>query len=129
MKAFADLFKALADETRLQMLALLLRRGEMCVCDFVAVLEITQSKASRHLRYLRNAGLVRDRRDGLWVYYRVRPDPLPEPAVVLKAVGPVLAGMDMASLERRMDGWQAAKRSLGNCADPARVGGGAGGAS
>ena len=49
---FATCFTALADPTRLQMLALLLRRGELRVCDFVETLAITQSKASRHLRHL-----------------------------------------------------------------------------
>lgn len=64
----AELFKALADETRLRILNLLVR-GELCVCDIMAVLDIGQSKASRHLAYLRNAGLVDDRRDGVWMYY------------------------------------------------------------
>ncbi len=62
------LFKALADETRLRILHLLCHR-ELCVCQIVEVLEIGQSKASRHLGHLRNAGLVDDRREGLWMYY------------------------------------------------------------
>lgn len=68
MRNSAELFKALADETRLRILNLLVR-GELCVCDIVAVLEIGQSKASRHLAYLRNVGLVNDRRRGVWMYY------------------------------------------------------------
>jgi ArsR family transcriptional regulator, arsenate/arsenite/antimonite-responsive transcriptional repressor len=44
---------------------------ELCVCDIMGALGITQSKASRHLRYLFNAGLVTDRREGLWMYYRI----------------------------------------------------------
>lgn len=75
MKDLERIFKALADETRLRMLALLFARGELCVCDFIVALAITQSKASRHLRYLANAGLVRDRRDGVWVLYGPSPDP------------------------------------------------------
>jgi len=63
-----ELFKALADETRLRILNLLIR-GELCVCDIMAVLDIGQSKASRHLAYLRNVGLVDDRRSGVWMYY------------------------------------------------------------
>lgn len=63
-----QLFRALADETRLRILNLLVR-GELCVCEFTGVLGIGQSKASRHLAYLRNAGLVIDRRDGAWMYY------------------------------------------------------------
>ena len=75
MKTYAEIFKALADETRLTMLALLLWHGELCVCDVERVLEISQSKASRHLRYLKNAGLIDDRRDGLWIHYRVADSP------------------------------------------------------
>jgi ArsR family transcriptional regulator, arsenate/arsenite/antimonite-responsive transcriptional repressor len=65
-----DLFKALADRTRLRILGLLLA-GEVCVCDIHESLKIPQSKASRHLAYLRKSGLVETRRDGLWVHYRV----------------------------------------------------------
>jgi len=71
MKIEAQLFKALADETRLKILWLLMGQEELCVCDIMGVLGITQSKASRHLRYLFNAGLVTDRREGLWMYYRI----------------------------------------------------------
>ena len=68
MSNTVELFKALADETRLRILNLLCRR-ELCVCQIVEVLEIGQSKASRHLAHLRHAGLVTDRREGLWMYY------------------------------------------------------------
>jgi len=69
----ATFFKVLADETRLRMLLLLFEHEELCVCDFMAALEITQSKASRHLGTLRHEGLVDDRKDGLWSRYRLRP--------------------------------------------------------
>ena len=68
MPEAVKLFKALADETRLRILHLLCHR-ELCVCHIVDALEIGQSKASRHLAHLRNAGLVNDRREGLWMYY------------------------------------------------------------
>lgn len=71
MKQQARFFKALADETRLQILWLLLGEEELCVCDIMMVLGITQSKASRHLRCLYNLGWVTDRREGLWMYYRL----------------------------------------------------------
>lgn len=71
MREMADIFKALSDETRLLILALLLRHGELCVCDIESALGSTQSKTSRHLRYLLHAGLVSDRRVGAWVHYRV----------------------------------------------------------
>lgn len=64
------LFKALADATRLRILGLLLT-GEVCVCHIHESLKIPQPKASRHLAYLRKAGLVDTRRDGLWVHYRM----------------------------------------------------------
>ncbi len=73
MKDTAAFFGVLADEARLKMLWLLFNHRELCVCDFMEVLGITQSKASRHLRILYRAGLVTDRRDGLWVYYALRP--------------------------------------------------------
>jgi ArsR family transcriptional regulator len=63
-------FRALADQTRLRILALL-AGGEVCVCDIHETLGIPQPKASRHLAYLRRAGLVADRKAGLWVHYRL----------------------------------------------------------
>jgi ArsR family transcriptional regulator, arsenate/arsenite/antimonite-responsive transcriptional repressor len=76
------LFKALADATRLRILGLLLA-GEVCVCDIHESLKIPQSKASRHLAYLRRSGLVETRRDGLWIHYRI--GKLADP--VLAAIG------------------------------------------
>ncbi len=69
MRDAARFFKALSDESRLKMLWLLFNRQELCVCDVMAVLEITQSKASRHLAALRHIGIATDRREGLWSYY------------------------------------------------------------
>jgi len=71
MKQQAQLFKALADETRLRILLLLLKHGELCVCDLMASLESPQSSVSRHLTYLRNAGFVDGERRGVWMYYRI----------------------------------------------------------
>lgn len=68
MSKASALFKALSDPTRLRILHLL-SRGELCVCDLMAVLDITQSKTSRHLIYLKHAGLVKDRKEGQWSYY------------------------------------------------------------
>ena len=64
------LFKALADATRLRILGLLLT-GEVCVCHIHESLKIPQPKTSRHLAYLRRAGLVETRREGLWMHYRM----------------------------------------------------------
>ena len=63
-------FKTLNDPTRLRILALL-THGELCVCDLMAVLDLPQSTVSRHLAYLRNAGWVEDRRQGVWMYYKL----------------------------------------------------------
>jgi ArsR family transcriptional regulator len=64
------LFKALADRTRLRLLHLM-GAGEVCVCFLVEVLGTNQPKISRHLAYLRRAGVVAARRDGKWMHYRV----------------------------------------------------------
>jgi ArsR family transcriptional regulator len=65
-----QMFKALSDRTRLRILHLL-RPGERCVCDIVDVLGLSQPKISRHLAYLRKAGLVVSRREGHWSYYQL----------------------------------------------------------
>lgn len=64
------MFRAFSDRTRLRILHLL-RNGELCVCDLVAVIDAPQPKISRHLAYLRKAGLVVARKDGLWSHYRL----------------------------------------------------------
>ncbi len=69
-----DLFRALADPTRLRCLLLLQREGELCVCELTHALGESQPKVSRHLAQLREAGIVSDRRQGLWVYYRLHPE-------------------------------------------------------
>lgn len=73
MRHAAELFKALSDEIRLRIVALL-AHGELCVCDLTEVLELPQSTVSRHLSVLRRAGLVVDRRQGVWSYYRLAGD-------------------------------------------------------
>ena len=66
------MFRAFSDRTRLRILGLL-RPGELCVCDLVRVLGSPQPTVSRHLAYLRRAGLVDARREGLWMYYTLAP--------------------------------------------------------
>lgn len=68
MKNTTNLFKALAHQTRLHILSLLLD-GEVCVCQIMNILDLPQSTASRHLAILKKAGLVMDRRDGTWSHY------------------------------------------------------------
>jgi ArsR family transcriptional regulator len=70
MRDFARLFKALSDETRIRILKVLLER-ECCVCEVMQALDISQSRASRNLGMLEDAGFVKSRRDGLWIVYSV----------------------------------------------------------
>jgi ArsR family transcriptional regulator len=69
-RSLDQLFRALADPTRLRLLNLIADR-EICVCYFVEILGISQPKISRHLAYLRRAGLVATRREGKWMHYRL----------------------------------------------------------
>src|SRR5713101_7454461 len=87
-------FKALADTTRLRILGLLLT-GEVCVCHIHESLRIPQPKTSRHLAYLRRAGLVATRRDGLWVYYRLAASADPVLSTIQKAVAHGLQHLDV----------------------------------
>jgi ArsR family transcriptional regulator len=87
------LFKALADATRLRILGLLLT-GEVCVCDIHESLRVPQSKASRHLAYLRRSGLVDTRRDGLWIHYRLGRLTDPVLAAIVDAVRHGLARVE-----------------------------------
>lgn len=68
MEKLLDILKALSDETRLRILNLLYEQ-ELCVCDIMETLKISQAKASRHLINLKNAGLLKDRKQAQWVYY------------------------------------------------------------
>jgi len=79
-----DVFKQLADITRLRCLLLLQSEGELCVCELIHAVEESQPKISRHLAHLRNSGLVVDRKEGLWVHYRLNPA-LPEWVVTILA--------------------------------------------
>lgn len=70
----AQLFKALADETRLAILRQLREQGEVCACDFVACCERAQPTVSHHLKVLHDAGLLARERRGQWIYYRIVPE-------------------------------------------------------
>lgn len=82
-----DLFHALSDETRLEIIELL-RRGERCVCELTDSLDAAQSRLSFHLRVLRDAGIVRDRKDGRWVHYELEPDAFEEIQTLIAAMKP-----------------------------------------
>jgi ArsR family transcriptional regulator, arsenate/arsenite/antimonite-responsive transcriptional repressor len=92
LAARARLFHALSDETRLAILEML-RAGERCVCDLQDALEAAQSRLSFHLKVLKDAGLVRDRKEGRWSYYTL----VPKRATELEAYGRHLATRRTAS--------------------------------
>ena len=83
-----NLFKALADKTRLRILALL-GSNEVCVCHIHDSLGVPQPTVSRHLAYLRKSGLVEARRDGVWMHYQIS-----------RSLSPVLQGVVAAAVER-----------------------------
>lgn len=86
----AILFKALADRTRLRLINLM-GEDEVCVCFFVEVLKINQPKISRHLAYLKRAGVVESRRDGKWIHYRIVEPPDAHAASIFREVRTWLA--------------------------------------
>jgi len=69
-----QLFQLLSDQTRLRCLFLMQQQGELCVCELIHALNIIQPKVSRHLATLRDAGIVKDRRQGQWIYYQIHPE-------------------------------------------------------
>jgi ArsR family transcriptional regulator len=82
-----ELFHALSDETRLGIIELL-RKGERCVCELTDTLDAAQSRLSFHLRVLKDAGIVRDRKDGRWVHYELDPEAFEEMEVLVSAMKP-----------------------------------------
>jgi ArsR family transcriptional regulator len=99
------LFRALADRTRLRLLNLIADK-EICVCYFVEILKISQPKISRHLAYLRRAGIVAARRQGRWMHYRLLPPRDSVASTILKETLAHLRQMpdmekDLAKLETR----------------------------
>jgi len=93
LDGMARLFQALSDPTRLRIMGLLLT-GEVCVCDIHESLKLSQPKVSRHLSYLRKAGLVNTRREGLWIHYRLAETSDPFLSTISHAVTHVLGHVD-----------------------------------
>src|SRR3954467_9834240 len=113
------LFKALADRTRLRILNLLLA-GEVCVCDLHDTLGIPQPKASRHLAYLRAAGLVDARREGQWMHYRLSETRDPVGGVIRAEVTHALGHVDAVKkdakrLEQRTGCCVPARGAMAGC--------------
>jgi len=82
-----ELFHALSDETRLEVIELL-RKGERCVCELTDSLDAAQSRLSFHLRVLKDAGIVRDRKDGRWVHYELSPEAFEEVEALVEGMKP-----------------------------------------
>ena len=82
-----ELFHALSDETRLEIIELL-RKGERCVCELTDTLDAAQSRLSFHLRVLKDAGIVRDRKEGRWVYYELDPEAFEEVETLVSGMKP-----------------------------------------
>ena len=83
----AELFHALSDEARLEIIEILLD-GEHCVCDLMTHIDAAQSRLSYHLKVLKDAGLVTDRREGRWSYYTLQRDAFVEAESLLAALRP-----------------------------------------
>ena len=92
LERVAELFHALADPTRLGIIEQL-RGGEQCVCDLTDLLDTGQSRLSFHLKTLKDAGLLRDRRQGRWIYYALDPDAIAEIEAAVAAIKPSASGL------------------------------------
>jgi ArsR family transcriptional regulator len=84
MEELAIIFKALSDETRLRIIKLL-EQGELCVCDITAALDMVQPKVSFHLSALKEAGLIKDRKQGKWIHYSLNDKDLFRRMLILTA--------------------------------------------
>jgi ArsR family transcriptional regulator len=100
LTSLEEAFKAFADPTRLRILGLL-ANGEICVCNIHECLGISQPTASRHLAYLRKKGLVRTRKDGLWVHYQLAPLQEPVMRVLMSAVTHALCHCEVITKDRQ----------------------------
>ena len=100
MKYLAAIVKSLEEETRLRIMALLLDTEELCVCDFMAVLQLPQSTVSRHLSLLKNAGWLSDRRVGVWIHYSLTKDLSPIHKTLVAALRAILIQNKSAGKDR-----------------------------
>ena len=107
----AQVFHALSDDTRLAVMEML-RDGERCVCDLQGALDAAQSRLSFHLKVLKDAGLVTDRKEGRWSYYTLNAERLAEASTVLNTLAtasPSVDGMPLHSLARSSKVGQSAR--------------------
>ena len=90
MNNVLNIFKALSDETRLRIIKLL-EHGELCVCDIVAALDMIQPNVSFHLGVLKEAGLIKDRKQGKWTHYRIDDSDIFRRFLILSTLERILA--------------------------------------
>lgn len=95
-----QLFKCLSEPTRLRCMLLLVREGELCVCELMAALKESQPKVSRHLAQLKSCNLLLDRRQGQWVFYRLNPALADWAHVILQTTSEASSDFIAANLER-----------------------------
>jgi ArsR family transcriptional regulator, arsenate/arsenite/antimonite-responsive transcriptional repressor len=93
------MFRAFADRTRLRILYLL-QDGELCVSDIISILRVPQAKASHHLNYLRRAGLVDMRKEGLWAFYKLRSADTPFHGKLLECLGQCFTDVPGLAVDR-----------------------------
>ena len=112
MKNLVATLKTLADESRLRIYGILLTSGELCVCDIEATLHFSQTKVSRHLAYLKRAGLVKDRRMGLWMLYSLTEPKSEAQKHLLEAIAEALKANPVAQRDAKL---LAQKIKRGSC--------------
>ena len=94
-------FLALSDIARLRIFNIIVESGELCVCDIQRVMRFTQTKTSRHLAYLKKAGLVKDRKAGLWVFYSVATPVDVEKRAIISCVLQLLKANEIAQRDSK----------------------------
>ncbi len=113
MEELTAIFKALSDETRIRIVKLL-EKGELCVCDIVAALDVIQPKASFHLAVLKEAGLIKDRKQGTWIHYSLNETELFR-RMLLVSVCEKSAGAVMAGDRKRLEKFLQTKKNNSGC--------------
>lgn len=112
----AELFAALSHDTRLRCMLLLFAYEELCVCELTHAVGGAQPHMSRHLAHLREAGMVSDRRDGLWIHYRINPDLPSWVAAVIEQTAQGVCGLPPYVQDRAALSEHPGKRGQARCA-------------
>jgi len=113
MEELTTVFKALSDETRLRIIKLL-EQGELCVCDITAALDMVQPKVSFHLSALKEAGFIKDRKQGKWIHYSLNEKDLFK-RMLMVSVCEKTSGAYMAEDRKRLDRFLKTKKAGPDC--------------